>query len=114
MAARALAFLWTLRLSQSEWDQETIRGIVSPANDVARGEGWREHLFHPGAKGVAVHGALDQHGGVDPVTAQAGDERVVAPVSMRDSTHAGDPARRASAAPCHLGVEPAFVNEDEP
>lgn len=82
-------------------------------HDVARGEGWREHLLDPGAKGVAVHGALDQHRGIDPVIAQPGDEGVVAPVPMRDGPDAGGTARRAPAAPRHLGIKAALIDEDE-
>ena len=80
-------------------------------DDVTRVQGRGEHLLDPGRERVSIHSALDKHWCVDPVTAQPGDEGVVAPVSVRDSAQARDPARRA---PGHLGIEPAFVNEYEP
>lgn len=113
MAARARAFLWTLRLSQSEEDKKTAWGAVFPTNDIARRQRWRQRLLDPGAKCIALHGPLDQHRRVDAVSPQPRDEGVVAPVAMRNVPDAGRATGGAPAAPGHLRIEPAFVDEDQ-
>ena len=100
MAARAAITLWA--------------GKVVHDDDVARAERWGQARLHPGHKNDAIHGLIDDHGRVDAVAAQCGDEGSRLPMSMR---HGGDeplaPAR-ATAAPRHLGGSASLVNKHQP
>ena len=90
-----------------------VDAVVVADHNIARAQGWREHLFDPGSESISVHRPFYQHWGLDPVAAQARDECVVAPVAMRDRADTGRATGCPPEAAGHLCVKTTFVNKDK-
>ena len=90
-----------------------VRSQIVGDDDVVWLERGDERLLDIGAEYLAVDGAIEQAGRLDPVVPQSGDEGRSFPMAVRDF---GDQARAAScpaAHPCHVGLGPRLVDEDE-
>lgn len=73
-------------------------------DDIARRQRRGELRFDIDIKSDAVHGAGNDPRGRQPRAPQAGNERLVGPVSMRDGTRQACAFRRAASEPRKLGV----------
>ena len=82
-------------------------------DDVARRERGGEEPLGISGEGVAVHRAVDDHGGGEAAEAQARDQRGRLPVAMRNGGAAALAPRAAPAQAGHLGGRPGLVDEDE-
>ncbi len=83
-------------------------------DDVALAELRRELGLDPDVEGGAVHRAVEQPRGDQPVVAQAGDEGLGALVAQRRMVAHPRAAPRPAAGPRHVGLGAAFVDEDQP
>lgn len=82
-------------------------------DDVARCEGWGQHLGNIDAKALAVDGTVDHPRCVDPVVAECCQKGCGVPVSERGLTIQAFTARAPASQRRHVGFHPGFVNENE-
>ena len=66
-----------------------------------------------GAKALAVDGAIEKAGGVNPILAKSGEECRRLPAALWDLVDEALSLRRPAAKPCHVGLCPGLINEDE-
>jgi hypothetical protein len=78
--------------------------------DVQRGS---KELLDPRQKRGAVDGAVQHQRGDDPVVPQAGQEGGGLPMPTRHPPDHPLAARRAAMEPCHVGLGPSFIQEDQ-
>ena len=81
---------------------------------IARTQGRNQNPFDIGPEDVAIHRAVEDPRGVDPVMAQGGNEGGGIPVP--EGCRAGQTFAFGCPAPqgCHVGFYPGFVDEDQP
>jgi hypothetical protein len=91
-----------------------VRGQIVHHLDIAGRQRRGQDLVDIGAKSIGIHRAIEQHRGVKPGQAQASDKCGGFPVAVRHAGAASFSARRPSAQARHLGVDAAFVDEDQP
>jgi len=82
-------------------------------HDVARLEGGREELFDIGAKALAVDGAIEKAGGVNPIPAKSGEECRRLPAALWDLVDEALSLRGPAAKPCHVGLRPSLIDEHQ-
>ena len=82
-------------------------------DDVVLAQGRRQHLFDVGAKDPAVHRAIDDEGGGDPVAAQRRNEGRGFPMAVRHRSLQPLTARASAAGPRHVGGGPRLVDEHQ-
>lgn len=91
-----------------------VDGEVVEDDDVAAREGGGELGLDPGVEGGAVDRPVEHPRGDEAVMAQAGDEGLAVGVAERRVVDDPDPAPGAAAAPGHVGLGAALVDEDQP
>ena len=73
-----------------------------------------EELIDIGAETLAVDGSVKQAGRVDAVVAQGGEERHSGlPLALRNLVDEALSLRRPAAKPCHVGLRPGLIDEDQ-
>ena len=82
-------------------------------DDVARLQSRHEELIDIGAETLAVDGSVKQAGRVDAVVAQGGEERRGLPLALRNLVDEALSLRRPAAKPCHVGLRPGLIDEDQ-
>ena len=82
-------------------------------DDVARFQSRHEELIDIGAETLAVDGSVKQAGRVDAVVAQGGEERRGLPLALRNLVDEALSLRRPAAKPCHIGLRPGLIDEDQ-
>ncbi len=90
-----------------------VGGEVVHHYGVALAEGWRQDLAQIGPERLAVHRAIQHPWSLDPVAAQAGNEGQGLPVAMGDCGDQPLALWRAPAQARHVGLHPAFIEEDQ-
>ena len=82
-------------------------------DDVARLQRRHEELIDIGAETLAVDGSVKQAGRVDAVVAQGGEESRRLPLALRNLVDEALSLRRPAAKPCHVGLRPGLIDEEE-
>jgi hypothetical protein len=90
-----------------------MRAEIVEDHDVARLQRRREELIDIGAEALAVDGSIEQARRVDAVVAQGGEESRGLPLALRDLVDKALSFRRLAAKPCHIGLRPGLIDEDE-
>lgn len=93
---------------------DLVGGQIVHDDHVARPQSGRQHLFAPSPEGLAVHRPIEQHRRDEAGYGQPADEGHCLPVAVRDRGAVALASRCPAAQACHLGGEPAFVDEDQP
>ena len=83
-------------------------------DDIAGFQAGDQQLFHIGLEGIAVHGAVNDHGRGQASRPEAGDERGGLPMAPGDGGRQTLAFRGAAPAPGHVGLGPRLINEDKP
>jgi hypothetical protein len=83
-------------------------------DDIARAERWHQELLDIGEEGLAVDGAVEHAGRVDPFMAERSEEGQRLPFTVWHLGHEPLPARRTAVRAGHVGLGPGLVDEDEP
>ena len=83
-------------------------------HNIALGQCRDEHLLHVGSEDVPVDGSINHPRGINAVMAQRRDEGECLPVSVRNARLQPLTARSPAAQGGHVGLDPGFVEEDEP
>ena len=83
-------------------------------HNIALGQCRGEHLLHVGSEDVPVDGSINHPRGINAVMAQRRDEGKRLPVSVRNARLQPLTARSPAAQGGHVGLDPGFVEEDEP
>jgi len=86
---------------------------IIESDDVAWGQGWREHLLDIGCEQLAIDRSVDHPGGVDAVVPQGGDEGQRLSVAVRHARIKTLPAQSPAAQRWHVGLDPGLSNEDQ-
>ena len=82
-------------------------------DDVARLQRRREKLIDISAETLAVDGSVEQAWRVEAIVAKSGEERRGLPLALRDLVDEALSLRRPAAQPCHVGLCPGLIDEDE-
>ena len=82
-------------------------------DDVAWGQGRREHLLDIGCEQLAIDRSVDHPGRVDAIVPQGGDEGQRLPVAVRHARIKTLPAQAPAAQRCHVGLDPGLIDEDQ-
>ena len=82
-------------------------------NDVAWGQGRREHLLDIGCEQLAIDWTVDHPGRLDAVVPQGGDEGQRLPVAVRHTRIKTLPAQAPAAQWCHVGLDPGLIDDDQ-
>lgn len=89
-------------------------GEVVENDDVALPEFGTENLLEVGREDVGVDGPFDQEWCLDTLRAQGGDEGGGLPVAVGNGPDTALACRTSAIESRHAGVEPGFVDEDQP
>jgi hypothetical protein len=90
-----------------------VRAEIVEDHDVARLQRRREELIDIGAEALAVDRSIEQARRVDAVVAQGSEESRGLPLALRDLVDKALSLRRPAAKPCHIGLRPGLIDEDE-
>lgn len=83
-------------------------------NDIAGLQSWHQALLDPCGKGNAIDGPIEDEGGNNAVATQAGQKGQRLPMTVRNFCDERLSALTPAAGARHVGLDPGFVDEDEP
>lgn len=82
-------------------------------DDVAGHQGRDKELLDVGLERQPVDRAVDHAGSSDGVAAQGGQEGAGLPMAVRHGADRSLAERRTTIGPCHVGLDPGLVDEDQ-
>lgn len=82
-------------------------------HNLARPESGSEALFGVGCEDLGVDGTVDHHGCEHLVSSYGGDQGRGLPAAVRNFGDEPLAARAAAMGPCHVGLDPGLVDEDQ-
>ena len=90
-----------------------VRTKIVHHHNISGRQCWGEHLLDIDREGFAIDRSVEHKRRRDPVMPKRGKERHRAPVTVRNLAHKRLATALPATRPCHIGLGPGFIDEDE-